>query len=160
MIPAIRPYAPTDRTACQTVFYRAVREGTADFYNKAQRDAWAPSKTPDPSQPDKLLDQWCWVAEAKNNILGFMSLTRNGYLDMAFVVPEARGKGVANALYATLMGHAKAEGLKTLTVNASHLARRFFSKQGWAVDYAEDHPSNGQIFERFHMSLDITETTP
>ncbi|MCO5126519.1 MAG: GNAT family N-acetyltransferase [Rhodobacteraceae bacterium] len=30
---------------------------------------------------------------------GFMSLDREGYLDMAFVLPEVMGKGVARALW-------------------------------------------------------------
>ena len=55
------------------------------------------------------------------------------------------------------MGNCK--GLQTLTVHASHLARRFFVKQGWQVEYAEDHPANGQVFERFYMALDLTEGT-
>ena len=157
---AVRPYTPNDRASCQNVLYRAVHEGAVDFYTKAQQDAWAPSKTPDLSYADKLLDRWCWVAEAKDGVIGFMTLTENGYLDMAFVMPEAMGKGVADALYTALIEHAKAESLGTLTLNAGPLARRFFAKQGWQVKYAENHPSNGQVFERFHMSLTITEIIP
>ncbi len=157
MSPAIRPYVARDRVDCHKVYYRAVHEGAAEFYTQAQRAAWAPSETPDLSQPNKLLDQWCWVAEAKNGISGFMSLTRNGYLDMAFVMPEAKGTGVADALYAALIELANAESLEILTAHASCLARRFFAKHGWQVDYVEDFPLNGQVFERFHMSLDMME---
>ncbi|MEP2506085.1 MAG: GNAT family N-acetyltransferase [Paracoccaceae bacterium] len=139
------------------MFYHAVRSGAADFYSQAQRAAWAPSDAPDQLQPDKLLDQWCWVAEMENGITGFMSLTPRGYLDMAFVMPEAKGSGVADALYAALITQATASGLGTLTVHASHLARRFLAKHGWQEDYAENHTLNGQVIERFHMSLDLTE---
>ena len=157
MSPAIRPYAARDRVDCHKVYYRAVHEGAAEFYTQAQRAAWAPSETPDLSQPNKLLDQWCWVAEAKNGISGFMSLTRNGYLDMAFVMPDAKGTGVADALYAALIELANAESLEILTAHASYFARRFFAKHGWQVDDVEDFPLNGQVFERFHMSLDMME---
>lgn len=154
----VRPYRAEDRAACHGVFYRAVHEGAAEFYDAAQRSAWAPDPEPDPQAPDKLLAQWCWVAEdARGQILGFMSLCPNGYLDMAFVLPEVRGKGVAGALYDALTLRARAEGLSRLTVHASHLARRFLAKHGWRTDYAEFHPAAGQRLERFGMSLVLTE---
>ena len=152
-VPVIRPYRPDDRAAVARIFYRAVREGAAAFYDDAQRAAWAPRDTPDPTKPDKLLDQWCWVAEDGGRITGFMSLCDDGYLDMAFVLPEVMGKGHAAALYDTLLQKARSQGFPRLTVHASHLARPFFVRRGWQVDKAELHPSNGQVFERFAMSL-------
>lgn len=151
----IRLYRPDDRAACASVFYRAVREGSATFYDQAQRDAWAPSPLPDLSEPDKLLDQWCWVAERGPDVVGFMSLDHSGYLDMAFVLPGEMGKGTAAALYKALLSKARDEHLPRLTVIASHLARRFFARQGWQVDRPEDLAADGQLYEVFHMSLDI-----
>ena len=155
---AIRAYEAGDRAAVHTVFYRAVREGAAKFYDAAQRAAWAPSPEPNLALADKLLDQKCWVAvDAGNGIVGFMSLRADGYLDMAFVLPEYQGHGVADALYQDLISNARDAGLSRLTVHASHLARRFFTKHGWRIDAAENHSSRGQVFERFSMSLPITE---
>lgn len=153
----VRPYRADDRAACATVFYRAVREGTAAFYDQAQREAWAPSPVPDYSAgPSKLERQWCQVAERGAHLVGFMSLEPSGYLDMAFVLPEEMGKGTAAMLYAALLEKARAEGVPRLTVIASHLARRFFARQGWQVDRPEDLATDGQIYEVFHMSLDMT----
>jgi putative acetyltransferase len=154
--PLIRPYRAKDRAAVAGVFYRAVREGAARCYDAAQRAAWAPRDTPDPAKPDKLLDQWCWVSEDGGRITGFMSLCDDGYLDMAFVLPEVMGKGHAGALYDHLLGKARDEGFARLTVHASHLARPFFARRGWRVDEVQMHPANGQIFERFAMSLDLS----
>ena len=155
---AIRPYRPEDRAACALVYYRAVREGTAAVYNQAQREAWAPSPEPDLGTPDKLLAKWCWVAMRGGAVTGFMSLEPSGYLDMAFVLPEEMGKGTAKALYASLLARARAEGLPRLTVTASPLARRFFDRQGWTIDRKEDLAADGQIYEIFRMSLDLTPT--
>jgi putative acetyltransferase len=152
---AIRPYRPDDRGAVAGVYYRAVREGAAAFYDEAQREAWAPRDTPDLTRPDKLLGQWCWVAEAGGKVTGFMSLCADGYLDMAFVIPEVMGRGHAALLYDALLAKARAEGLARLSVHASHLARRFLARRGWQVDEVQMHPANGQVFERFAMSLDL-----
>ena len=150
----VRAYRPEDRSAKALVYYRAVREGAAPFYDAAQRAVWAPSPEPDWDEPDPQLDQWCWVAEDDRGLTGFMSLDHEGYLDMAFVLPEVMGKGVAQALYDALLDHARAEGLPRLTIRASHLARRFFAKQGWQLDAAEDFTVDGQIYETFLMSFE------
>jgi len=157
MIVTVRPYRSGDRAACASVFFHAVRDGASEFYNEDQRRAWAPSELPTPGTADSLLDQWCWVAQAGGRIIGFFSMEPEGYLDMAFVLPEVKGQGVADLLYDALIARAQTEGLTTLTVKASHLAGRFFAKHGWQIDHAEDFASNGQIFERFHMSRTLKE---
>ena len=149
----IRPYRADDSAACHAVYVRAVREGAAPFYTLDQRMAWAPNTVRPAGMPDKLLDQWAWVAEDDRQITGFMSLRPDGYLDMAFVMPEVMGRGTAAALYDTLIARARAESLPRLTVHASHLARRFLDRRGWQVDAAEQHPVGGQTLERFAMSL-------
>lgn len=158
MILSVRAYRPEDRAACALVFDRAVREGAASVYDQAQREAWAPSPEPDLGTPDKLLAQWCWVAERDGAVAGFMSLEPSGYLDMAFVLPEEMGKGTAKALYAALIAKACDERLPRLTVTASHLARRFFARQCWALDRKEDLAADGQIYDVFRMSLDLAQT--
>ena len=124
----IRPYRPEDRAACARVFFHAVREGAAEFYNEAQRNAWAPSPDPDYEDPDKLLDQWCWVAERGPQTVGFMSLDHTGYLDMAFVLPAEMGKGTARALYDTLLAKAHAESLPRLRRDPTP---RRFPRRSW-----------------------------
>lgn len=151
----VRPYRAEDRAAVALVFYRAVREGAAAWYDEAQRAAWAPAPGPDPDEPDKLADQWCWVAEADGAVIGFMSLEPGGYLDMAFVLPEAMGKGVAAALYQALVSRARSAGLSRLTVRASHPARRFFTKRGWQTDAFESFEADGQVYETYLMSVDL-----
>lgn len=159
MSPIIRPYRPEDRAACAGVFYRAVREGATGFYDEHQRAAWAPSPDPDADAPDKLLDQWCWVAERGDRIVGFMSLDRTGYLDMAFVLPEEMGRGTSTALYGALIAQARTAGLARLTVHASHLARRFFHRKGWRISWMQNLAADGQVYEVFRMFLDLPGQT-
>ena len=153
----IRRYVPSDRAACHTVYVRAVREGTVQFYNAAQRAAWAPSDHPDPDRPDGLRDQLCWVAEDDGGIQGFMSMTLDGHIDMAFVVPDAMGTGLSKRLYEQLLQDARTREFQTLTVDASHLAQRFFQRHGFETDYREDIERNGVMLERFRMSRPLTE---
>jgi hypothetical protein len=52
----------------------------------------------------------------------------------------------------------RAGGLNRLTTHASHLARRFFARHGWRVDYPETAERDGAALERFALSLDLGET--
>jgi putative acetyltransferase len=123
--------------AMAEVFYRAVREGAKGAYTEAQLEAWAPQVEPNWDRPDKLLDQWAWVAEEDDGrLLGIMSLEPGGYLDMAFVIPEAMGGDVAPALHAALIAR--------------------FLKQGWQVDALRMHPAAGEVYETYLMSLDLS----
>ncbi|RGP36956.1 GNAT family N-acetyltransferase [Pseudotabrizicola alkalilacus] len=149
----LRPYAPGDRAAVKTVFYRAVHEGAAGHYTAAQRAAWAPDPTVDPAQPDRLVGQFCLLCERDGQITGFMSLCDDGYLDMAFVLPEVRGKGDAAALYDAILAEAQRRALPRLTAHASLLARPFFARRGWRVEQTEDHPVGPLTLRRFAMQI-------
>lgn len=148
----IRASKPDDDDAIHHIYFRAVREGTAQFYTKEQRIAWAPSeKRQKPFDPALI----CWVAEDEAKPVGFIAVEPDGYLDLAFVLPEYIGRGVAKALYSEVLEWAYTEDLDRLTVHASHQARRFFLRQGWTVDDAETVERNGQKLERFAMSLSL-----
>ena len=154
-MPQIRPYTAADRDAISLVFYRAVREGSAAFYTEAQRAAWAPSPlTYD--RPDKLLDQWAWVAEQDGVVTGFISLCQDGELDMLFVLPEVMGDGTAAQLYDTLLHKARDVGLARLNVRASDLSHRFLTRRGWALDGRERLEDGGEVYHLYLMSFPVT----
>jgi putative acetyltransferase len=153
--PIIRPYRPEDRAAAQLIYYRAIMEGTAPQLTEAEREAWAWSSEPDLDEPDKLLDQWCWIADEDGRPTGFMSLCPDGLLDMAFVIPEVMGKGTAAALYDALIAKARAEGLPRLTVLASPWSRSFLLKRGWLVDSEGMREFDGQLYHLSDMSLSM-----
>lgn len=155
MAASLRPYRPEDRAAMALVFYRAVREGAAAFYSEAERAAWAPSPEPNWNKPDKLVDQYCLVAEDAGRMTGFFSMDDTGYLDMAFVLPEVMGTGTAAALYDGLMTWARARGLRRCTVRAAEQSRRFLARRGWVETGRERLEDGGQVYDICLMALDL-----
>jgi putative acetyltransferase len=155
MAPVIRPYRPDDRAAAALIYYRAIMKGTAAHLTEAERSAWARSPKPDLPKPDKLLNQWCWIAEEDGQPTGFMSLCHDGLLDMAFVIPEVMGKGTAGALYDTLLAKARTENLPRLTVLASVFSRGFLIKRGWQVDSEGMQDYDGHSYHLSQMSLPL-----
>lgn len=127
----VRPYRTSDAACLAQVFDRAVREGAASAYDDAQRAAWASAMDTPPDWSRRLSEEITLVAERDGQIIGFMTLGRDGFLDLAFVLPEAMGTGVAAALHDRMLAEAEGRNLTRLTTEASLIARRFFIKQGW-----------------------------
>ncbi|MEV8468624.1 GNAT family N-acetyltransferase [Fluviibacterium sp. DFM31] len=130
----IRPYVAADAPALRGIFTEAVQVGARAQYSAAQRDAWsgAAQHCP-PDWGDRLGDHLTFVAEQDGDPVGFMTLGRDGHLDLAFVLPQVMGQGVADALHDRILAEAQARGLSRLTTEASLRAQPFFRRMGWRL---------------------------
>ena len=135
----IRAYRPSDADALGLVFHRSVREGARHAYTAEQVASWSPAPPSGADWQARLSGARTFVAVTDTGPVGFMSLNiggfvnKGGYIDLAFVLPEHMGSGVASSLYAVLENHARADGVTRLTTQASLLAEPFFTRQGWHV---------------------------
>lgn len=152
-MPDIRPFTPDMAAACGTLFYNAVQIGAAAYYDQAQRDAWAGAPIPTDRFLTRFADQNVLTAWNDTQLTGFMTLRADGYLDMAFVAPEARGTGTADALLAGLLSHAQANGLSRLFTFASFPARSFFARHGWCVIRPNIVTIGNVTLENFEMEF-------
>ncbi|MDJ1017282.1 MAG: GNAT family N-acetyltransferase [Paracoccaceae bacterium] len=148
----IRRWTRDDAVECYDVYLEAVRNGASEHYNRAQRLAWAPSDEPPESWSARLEVARVWVSEDAQGMTGFISLDDEGYLDLFFVAPRARGDGTAASLYAELLAEAEAQGLKTLRTHASLYLRPFLEKRGWTVVQSEEVERSGVTLRRFEMT--------
>lgn len=155
----VRGFEPDDSPALREIFYRAIQQGSAAFYDKRQRDAWARAPEAPPNWTRRLGDQITVVAEVDGARAGFMTMGREGYLDLAFVAPEWMGAGVAAALHDRLLHIALAEGITRLTTEASHLARRFLIRQGWQELAEQQVMVCGVILTNFRMEKRLVKAT-
>ena len=122
----IREFSDGDATATAHIFFDAVRLGTTEYYDDRQRNAWA-ERVPDPDEwRGGLQSQHSFVAQLNSRLVGLMTLDDHGHIDLAFVVPDLIGKGVARALYERIEAEARRHGIRRLDTDASYPARRFF----------------------------------
>ncbi len=148
----VRDAGVDDLDALGAVFFRAVREGAAPRYSEAERTAWAPEAPSGAGWAKRLEGLELLLAEEGDTPLGFMGMSPDGYLDMAFVTPEARAKGVSDAIYAVLECRARAKRLTELSTHASLMAKSFFERNGWNVTQAEAVERGAETLCRYKMT--------
>ncbi len=98
------------------------------------------------------------VAVRGDTPIGFMTLDDKGYLDLAFVVPEAMGVGVSDAIYAVLEGRARANGIEVLSTQASLLAEPFFARHGWTVTRRQEVEIRGVVLKNAWMEKHLRKS--
>jgi putative acetyltransferase len=129
----IRDFRVEDARQVVDVFQLAVRRGARGIYEPRQLEAWAPEPPNYADWERNLLAKPPFVALRGGNIVGFMTLEANGHIDWTYTHPDHQRQGVATALYAHLEREARRGGLCRLYVEASKMARPFFTKQGFVV---------------------------
>jgi len=100
---------------------------------------------------ERLDRQEIVLAETRERVLGFMSLARGGYIDFAYIRPNAQGSGVFRRLYTRIEEQARQAGEERLWVHASLMAEPAFSAMGFEVQAREQVAIEDETFERFRM---------
>ncbi|MEO1997833.1 MAG: hypothetical protein ABGZ17_21440, partial [Planctomycetaceae bacterium] len=88
----IRQATAADYDAIADVMFDAVRHGHSE-YTEEQRRAWAPQARRGVDWVGRLSSQSIFVAANPTQMVGFISLAANGYIDFAYIRPSAQGTG-------------------------------------------------------------------
>lgn len=157
MVPelSIREFQDEDASAAANLFFEAVQTGAKAAYTQEQRNAWAPAIPDIATWRDRMAAQYSVVAYRGGELLGFMTLTEEGLIDLAFVHPRSMGSGVAGKLYDVIMKEARTRHLTALQTRASHLARRFFEKRDWSVIQQQTAMRGDVELTNFRMELKL-----
>ncbi len=130
----VRPMALADRQQWETLY-----QGYAEFYRV-------------PMNPQVLDSVWEWIHDESNPFFGLIAIDDEGralglmhcrqmpsplrgalvgFLDDLFVIPEARGQGVVEALYAALKELGREQGwpfIRWITAEDNDRARAVYDK--------------------------------
>ncbi|SHG97903.1 GNAT family N-acetyltransferase [Marivita hallyeonensis] len=149
----IRTARADDADALGVVMFRAIHEG-ASPYTEAQRTAWLARPNRGPDWADRLAAQFVVLA-APDAITGFMTLTPAGHIDLAFILPDARGQGLFAALFARIEAEARRKRILRLTTHASLMAQPAFARQGFAIEHHETIEIQDHRLARAAMSKSL-----
>lgn len=141
---------PTDYPALSDVMFDAVRNGPSK-YTEAQRAAWVPERRGGPEWEARLGRQVIAVARDADRIVGFMSLEPEGYIDFAYIRPDAQGTGLFRRLFGKIEEYAKTHGETRLWTHASLMAQPAFATVGFVVVEHQAVEIGDQSFKRAMM---------
>ncbi len=158
----IRSATKADLPAMLEVFVQAIEQTAAKDYSQAQRDAWSASAKNSERWERAMNNQEFWVAVIDGKIVGFISLENKNYVDFLYVHPRYTRRGIAQALYDTLLATFFVELRRRtyaqptsseLCSDVSHTARPFFEKQGFEVIRENKNERNEEVLVNFRMVL-------
>jgi GNAT superfamily N-acetyltransferase len=139
----IRDATPADAPAACQVIRRSITElCVADHHNDPEilRD-WLANKTP------TVVDAWITNPSATmklvvegDAILAVGSVSDSGEIQLNYVLPDARFRGVSRALMRALEDAAREKGVRICTLTSTETARRFYL----AIGYVDDGPLGGR----------------
>ncbi len=150
----IRPALPSDFDHLADVMFHAVHDAKSR-YTKSQRLAWVPEPRRGKVWAKRLGDQVVILAEEKRRPVGFISLTNEGYIDFAYVLPLFQGQGVFRKLYFEVEALAKSRKLDLVWVHASLNAESAFRSVGFVVRCQESVAIGNEMFDRFVMEKQL-----
>ena len=91
----------------------------------------------------------------KSQIVGFSSITPQGYLHNMFVHKDFQDKGVATVLLNEIERYAAVMGIKRITSEVSLTARPFFEKRGFVVEKEQKCRADKLFLTNFVMAKEL-----
>ena len=141
----VRACAPENAAAMADLYQRSVRElGSAD-YSPAQVAVWAGSGATTERFTALMADGRSGLVAVSEDdrVIGFIDLEADGHIHFLYVAPQAKGRGVADALFDAIETIALEAGMARLCSEASEAARRFFVRRGFVVLHRRDFEVGG-----------------
>ena len=130
--------------------FDAIRNGPSK-YTQAQRAAWVPERRRGAEWESRLAAKDIIVGRDGVRIIGFMSIEGGGYIDFAFIRPDAQGSGLFRRLFELVEARARAANETRLWVHASLMAQPAFAAVGFSVVEHQNVQIGDQIFQRAMM---------
>lgn len=144
-----------DADVLADIMFDAVRNGESR-YTEQQRTAWVPVRRTGDDWVARLQRQDIVVAEEDGRAIGFVSLAEGGYLDFAYIRPEAQHTGIFRQLLSRIVERAIAKREPLLWTHASLMAEPAFAKLGFTVRKRERVRIGDQAFDRCEMEKPLS----
>ena len=102
-----------------------------DDYTKEELDAWAPYNFNVKKFKDNIYCCYNLVAFEKGKLVGFISVTVDGYINRLYTHKDFLRRGVASALFNKVEEWAIEQGLSEIVLDSSKTAEGFYLKMGF-----------------------------
>lgn len=122
-------------------------------YSQEEVEDWASCGDNLANIKDMIKTHYFIVAvNQQSEIVGFSSITPQGYLHSMFVHKDFQGKGIAIMLLNEIEQYAITNGIMRITSEVSLTARPFFEKRGYIVEEEQKRKANQLSLTNFWMA--------
>jgi putative acetyltransferase len=122
-------------------------------YTEQQVTTWAKRHEETARWEDRLRRQHFLLAESEDELVGFGSITADGYLDTLFVDRNFQRKGVASTLVDKLLEYARQHKVEIVHSEVSLTAKPFFEKYGFRVLRPQQVVLDDVVFVNYFMTI-------
>ena len=143
------------------LFQNTVLAVNSKDYSQAEVEDWA-SCGDDLSNIEEMIKTHYFIVAVnqQSQIVGFSSITSQGYLHSMFVHKDFQGKGIATMLLEEIERYAITAGIMRITSEVSLTARPFFEKKGYIVKEEQKRKANQLSLTNFWMAREMAKIKP
>ena len=154
----IRVALNTDIEEIQSLYRNTVLVINRRDYSQAEVEDWA-SCGDDLSKIEDMIKTHYFIVAVnrQSEIVGFSSITPQGYLHSLFVHKDFQGKGIATMLLEEIERYAITAGIVRITSEVSLTARPFFEKKGYVVEGEQKRKANQLSLTNFRMAREVAK---
>ena len=149
----IRAALQSDTVELKQLFQNTVLAINRRDYSQAEVEDWASCGDDLSNIEDMIKTHYFIVAiNQQSEIVGFSSITPQGYLHSMFVHKDFQGEGIATMLLNEIEQYAITNGIIRITSEVSLTARPFFEKKGYIVEEEQKRKANQLSLTNFWMA--------
>lgn len=149
----IRAALQSDAVELKKLFQNTVLAINRRDYSQAEVEDWASCGDDLSNIEDMIKTHYFIVAiNQQLEIVGFSSITPQGYLHSMFVHKDFQGEGIATMLLNEIEQYAITNGIIRITSEVSLTARPFFEKRGYIVEEEQKRKANQLSLTNFWMA--------
>lgn len=154
----IREAHQSDAVTLKELFQDTVLMINRKDYSEAEVKDWA-SCGDNLSEIEKMIRTHYFIVAVnrQSEIVGFSSITPQGYLHSMFIHKDFQGKGIATILLKEIEWYAMATGIRRITSEVSLTARPFFEKKGYIVVEEQKRKANQLSLTNFWMAKKLAD---
>ncbi len=143
----------SDAVELKNLFQNTVLAINRRDYSQAEVEDWASCGDDLSNIEDMIKTHYFIVAiNQQLEIVGFSSITSQGYLHSMFVHKDFQGEGIATMLLNEIEQYAITNGIMRITSEVSLTARPFFEKKGYIVEEEQKRKANQLSLTNFWMA--------
>lgn len=149
----IRAALRSDAVELKNLFQNTVLAINRRDYSQAEVEDWASCGDNLSNIEDMIKTHYFIVAvNQQSEIVGFSSITSQGYLHSMFVHKDFQGEGIATMLLNEIEQYVITNGIIRITSEVSLTARPFFEKRGYIVEEEQKRKANQLSLTNFWMA--------